>query len=230
MTLIFVGTSGWSYNWNLGKSLEWYRNESGLNAIELNMSFYRFPYPNMIKSWAKKGSKLSWVIKVHRSITHFKKLNIETYSIFNRFKKLFKPMEEYIHYYLLQLPPRFTNLDRVEKFIENCGNEKISIEFRDHSMFTDEIIKWGKNQKVLLVSIDAPKLPTKIMSKEIIYERIHGKTNWYSHDYSDEELLEIKERILSPAPKKVYVFFNNNHVMLENGKRMYNLLISQGKK
>ena len=73
MTLIFVGTSGWSYNWNLGKSLEWYTNESGLNAIELNMSFYRFPYPNMIKSWAKKGSTLAWIIKVHRSITHLKK-------------------------------------------------------------------------------------------------------------------------------------------------------------
>jgi len=230
MTQIFVGTSGWSYNWNLGKSLEWYTNESGLNAIELNMSFYRFPYPNMIKSWAKKGSTLAWIIKVHHSITHLKKMNKETYSIFKRFKKLFEPMEKNIHYYLLQLPPRFTNLDRIEKFIDKCGNDKISIEFRNNSMFTDEIIKWGKSQKVLLVSIDAPKLPTRIMSKEIIYERVHGKTHWYSHDYRDEELLEIKERIMSSKPKKVYVFFNNNHAMLENGKRMYNLLISERKK
>lgn len=226
MNEILVGTSGWSYDWNLGKSLEWYTTESGLNAIELNMSYYRFPYTNMIKTWAKKGSNLAWIIKANRLITHLKKLNKETYSIFERFKKLFTPLEKYIHYYLLQFPRKFIDLDKIEKFIEKCGNEKISIEFRNDSMFTDEIINWGKKQEVLIVSIDAPKLPTKIMSQNIIYERIHGRTNWYSHNYSDEELLQIKERIMSAKPKKVYVFFNNNHMMLENAIRMYNLLKS----
>ena len=81
---VFIGTSGWSYNWNEGSSLEWYVNNSGLNAIELNMSFYRFPYPNMVKSWSSKGKQLAWVIKVHRSITHLKKLNKESYLIFER--------------------------------------------------------------------------------------------------------------------------------------------------
>lgn len=224
MTEIFIGTSGWSYEWNLGKSLEWYKAESKLNAIELNMSYYRFPFPNMIKAWVKKGSDLAWIIKAHRLITHLKKLNKESYSIFKRFKKLFLPLEESIHYYLLQFPSRFTDLDKIEKFIENCGNEKISIEFRNDSMFTDEIIKWGKRLGILLVSIDAPKLPRKIMSENIIYERVHGRTDWYSHNYSDEELLEIKERIIFNNPKKVYVFFNNNHMMLDNAIRMYNLL------
>jgi uncharacterized protein YecE (DUF72 family) len=226
VTEIFVGTSGWSYDWNLGNSLEWYTKNSELNSIELNMSYYRFPYPNMVKSWAKKGSNLKWVIKAHRLITHLKKLNNETYSIFERFKKIFSPLEENIHYYLLQFPSRFIDLDKVEKFIDNCGNEKISIEFRNDTMFTDEIIKWGKKYGVLLVSIDAPELPTKIMSKNIIYERIHGRTDWYSHNYKDEELLEIKDRVMKVKPKRVYVFFNNNHVMLENAIRMYNLLKS----
>jgi len=159
MTEIFVGTSGWSYDWNLGKSLDWYTTESKLNAIELNMSYYRLPFPNMIKAWVKKGSNLVWVIKAHRLITHLKKLNKESYSIFKRFKKLFLPLEESIHYYLLQFPSRFTDLDKIEKFIENCGNEKISIEFRNDSMFTDEILKWGERLGILLVSIDAPELP-----------------------------------------------------------------------
>ena len=226
MTDFYVGTSGWSYKWNLGNSLEWYVNESGLNAVELNMSFYHFPYTNMVKSWVRKGSNIAWIVKVHRSITHFKKLNEESYSIFKKFKQIFKPLEENIHYYLLQLPPKFINIEKLEKFIEECGNEKLSIEFRHPSMFTNDIIQWGRKQGVLLVSIDAPKLPTKLMSKDIIYERIHGRTDWYSHNYKDEELLEIKERIINSKPKKVYVFFNNNHVMLENAMRMYELLKS----
>ena len=40
---VYVGTSGWMYPWNLGRSLEWYVNHSGLNAVELNASFYRIP-------------------------------------------------------------------------------------------------------------------------------------------------------------------------------------------
>ncbi len=124
MTDFYVGTSGWAYSWNLGNSLEWYVNESGLNAIELNMSFYRFPYSNMVKSWVRKGSNLAWIVKIHRSITHFKKLNKESYSIFIKFKQLFAPLEKKIHYYLLQLPPKFTNIEKLEKFIEECGNEK----------------------------------------------------------------------------------------------------------
>ena len=221
---VFIGTSGWSYNWNEGKSLEWYVNHSGLNAIELNMSFYRFPYPNMVKSWSKKGKQLTWVIKVHRSITHHKKLGKESYVIFERFQDIFKPLEDYIHYYLLQLPPRFNNIDVLDLFIDECKCERLCIEFRNQSLFNDEIIQWGKKKGVLIVSVDAPNMPRTIMSNRIIYERIHGRTGWYSHDYSREELLDIKNRILRCNPERIYLFFNNNHAMLENAKVMYNLL------
>jgi len=224
MTEIFIGTSGWAYNWNLGNSLDWYIKESKLNAIELNMSYYRFPFPNMIDSWSKKGSDLAWVVKVHRSITHFKKLNRDSYQIFERFKKLFFPLEKSVHYYLFQLPPKFTDIDSTEKFVNECGSEKVAIEFRHPSLFTDEIIRWGEKLGILLVSIDAPKMPNKIMSKDIIYERIHGKNIWYSHNYNNYELTEIKNRITPLKPKKVYVFFNNNHAMLENAKEMFKLL------
>jgi uncharacterized protein YecE (DUF72 family) len=224
MVEVFVGTSGWSYDWNLGNSLDWYVRESQLNAIELNMSFYRFPYPNMVKSWATKGKNLAWVVKVHRSITHFQKLSSASIERFQRFKTLFAPLEDVIHYYLFQLPPSFTDIQALERFIEKTGTEKLAVEFRHPTRFTEEIKKWGKNQGILLVSIDAPQLPQTIMSDTIVYERIHGRTGWYSHDYSDQELQEIKERILAGHPKTVYVFFNNNHAMMENAVRMHRLL------
>jgi uncharacterized protein YecE (DUF72 family) len=58
---VFVGTSGWLYGWNEKQSLEWYVENSDLNAIELNASFYRFPTTNAVKSWAKKGKKIKMV-------------------------------------------------------------------------------------------------------------------------------------------------------------------------
>jgi uncharacterized protein YecE (DUF72 family) len=224
MTDVYVGTSGWSYDWNLGNSLDWYITESRLNAIELNMSFYRFPYPNMVKSWATKGKSLAWIVKVHRSITHFQKLSGASIERFQRFKKLFSPLEDLIHYYLFQLPPSFMDIATLERFIEKTGTEKLAIEFRHPTLFTEDIKKWGKNQGVLLVSIDAPELPTAIMSDTIIYERIHGRTGWYSHNYTPQELQEIQGRILAGHPETIYVFFNNNHAMMENAKQMYHLM------
>lgn len=224
MTEVYVGTSGWSYDWNLGNSLDWYITESTLNAIELNMSFYRFPYPTMVNSWAKKGKDLAWVVKVHRSITHFQKLSSRAVESFQRFKTLFKPLENQIHYYLLQLPPSFTDITALEQFIERTGPEKLAVELRHPTLFTDDLLRWGQQHATLLVSIDAPALPRTIMSKDVIYERIHGRTGWYAHDYSDQELREIQQRILTNKPKTVYVFFNNNHAMLENAMRMNQLL------
>jgi len=224
MTQVYVGTSGWSYDWNLGNSLDWYLTESGLNAIELNMSFYRFPYPNMVKSWAAKGKDLAWVVKVHRSITHYQKLSTTAEERFQRFKTLFAPLEDHIHYYLIQLPASFTDLPRLEQFIQHVGTEKLAVEFRHPTFFTDELIAWGQAHKVLLVSIDAPQLPRTIMSRDILYERVHGRTAWYQHNYSDEELYEIRQRILTNKPETIYVFFNNNHAMLENAMRMHQML------
>jgi uncharacterized protein YecE (DUF72 family) len=224
MTEVFVGTSGWSYNWNLGNSLDWYIRESHLNAIELNMSFYRFPYPNMVKSWAAKAQRLAWVVKVHRSITHFQKLSLSAVESFHRFKTLFSPLKDAIHYYLFQLPPSFTNLDTLEHFIEKTGTEQLAVEFRHPTLLTPELIEWGKKHGILLVSIDAPQLPRIIMSQPVVYERIHGRTAWYSHEYSEQELQEIRQRILTGNPNTVYVFFNNNHAMLANAMRMNQIL------
>ncbi|MEM1508337.1 MAG: DUF72 domain-containing protein [Thermofilaceae archaeon] len=61
MVKIYVGTSGWLYGWNEGGGLEWYVSHSGLNAIELNASFYRFPFPAQVKSWVKRGGRLKVV-------------------------------------------------------------------------------------------------------------------------------------------------------------------------
>lgn len=226
MTEIFVGTSGWSYDWNKGNSLDWYVEESGLTAIELNMSYYRFPFPNMVKSWARKGKSLAWIIKVNRSITHYRKLTESTYSSFKKFMVRFKPLEEYIHYYLLQLPPEFNDLTVVQAFVDEFKDVRLAIEFRDRSLFTEEIKEWGEENGVLIVSVDAPDLPATIMSESVIYERVHGRSAWYSHDYSEEELKEIKERVLTERSERVYVFFNNDHAMLRNARMMLNLLTS----
>jgi len=61
---VFVGTSGWLYDWNEGGTLDWYVRFSGLNAVELNASFYRLPFRRQVESWARRGSSLRWSVKI----------------------------------------------------------------------------------------------------------------------------------------------------------------------
>ena len=75
-----------------------------------------------------------------------------------------------------------------------------------------------------LVSVDSPDARNRIFPGEIIYLRMHGREDWYSHDYSEEELRETAGCIRDAGPGKVYVFFNNDHAMLGNARRMREIL------
>lgn len=53
---------------------------------------------------------------------------------------------------------------------------------------------------------------------------MHGRTTWYYRNYTDDELEEVIGLILKAEPKKVFVFFNNDHDMLENARKMLSKL------
>jgi len=225
----FVGTSGWAYDWNEGGDLKWYVTNSRLNAIELNMSFYRFPFPSQVNSWAKYGSSLAWLVKVNRLITHVFRLNDRAYKTWIKFKSLFSKLDPCVHFYLFQLPPTFTPKfrSRVEAFVRRSKlGSRFALEFRNEVWFTEENVEWAKKMGITLVSVDAPEFPLKLfLTSDALYLRMHGKTAWYAHEYSRRELEEVVERILELRPKRVYVMFNNDHAMLRNAREMLELLI-----
>lgn len=228
----YIGTSGWFYQWNEDKSLDWYINHTGFNAIELNASFYRFPFPNQIKKWSQIGSSLRWSVKVTRRITHLNRFSLENSSeLWKRFYELFQPLDPFIDFYLFQAHPKFSaeNKATLSKFIEFTNLDKrFALELRHPSWFSENNYSWTKKIGLTLVSVDSPKFQNVIFNNHgLIYLRLHGRKKWYSHNYTAAELLEIKNYIFASGKlKKAYLFFNNDHDMLENGKRMKALLSS----
>jgi len=229
---VFVGTSGFSYSWN-PDGLEWYLSNSGLNSLELNSSFYRFPFPAYVKSWAKKTSDFKdvdfrWSVKVNRLITHIYKFNSKALSSWKKFEKLFEPLSSHIDFYLFQLHPKLTpnSADTLEKFIAKTKlEEKFALEVRNIEWFKPEWVKWAKKLGVTFVSVDSPKFPLDVFNtRGFVYERMHGRTSWYSHYYTEKELKEVAKKILKTKPKKAYIYFNNNHDMLSNAREMLKLL------
>ncbi|MBP1448494.1 MAG: DUF72 domain-containing protein [Thermoproteus sp.] len=215
--MICVGTSGWAYPWNEGGSLNWYAERSGLNAVELNASFYRWPSPSQVRRWARH--KLAWSIKVHQSFTHRKRLK-DIWGDWPRFQNLFEPLAP--RFFLFQLPPSFKrtreNEERVAELAERLG-DRAAVEFRDPA--------WYENPPDLgavIVSIDSPLGTYIVDSAGVVYLRMHGRSQWYLYEYSEAELKEVAQTIKRLEPRDVYVFFNNDHWMLENGRVMLALL------
>jgi uncharacterized protein YecE (DUF72 family) len=77
---------------------------------------------------------------------------------------------------------------------------------------------------ITVVSVDEPGITWVVTTNGIVYLRLHGRTDWYWYEYSEGELRELVVRVSSLNPSRVYVFFNNDHWMLENARAMLRIL------
>ena len=127
--------------------------------------------------------------------------------------------------YLLQLPPRFTDIGRILSFLEGApSGEKIAVELRGRAVLEDDAFCRRVQERAVLVSVDSPEMKTRIFPADVVYLRMHGRMGWYSHDYTEGELLEVADALEASGAGKVLVFFNNDHHMLENARRMRDIL------
>jgi uncharacterized protein YecE (DUF72 family) len=222
---VFVGTSGWSYGWNEGGNLDWYLRNSCLNAVELNASFYRFPFRTQIAGWAKRGPTLRWCVKVHRFVTHQHGFNDAGREIWQGFLDLFCPLDPVIDWYLFQAPPSMKDCDRLVSFFTGLPRiEKCVLEIRNRTLLLDDGACRKLQECLPLVSVGSPDAKNRIFAGDPVYLRMHGRTGWYQHDYTQDELEETAARIRDTGAGKAYIFFNNNHAMLENAQRIHRLM------
>jgi uncharacterized protein YecE (DUF72 family) len=225
---VYVGTSGWTYDWNEGKNFQWFVDNSGLNSAELNASFYRFPFANQIKGWTRRCGSIRFAVKVHRKVTHFKKLNEEAVDTWKAFREKFAPLEKNIDFYLFQMPPSFSadRMERVEEFFKSVGAEKkFVIEFRHNSWFNQKMVKKIEKMGIVFASLDSPQIKSFIVNtKRTVYLRFHGREGWYDYNYSAGELKAVAEKIEKAKPAYVYAYFNNNHNMLANARQFLKIL------
>lgn len=223
--IVKIGTSGYNYFWNEGKptSFKWYLKQ-GFNTVEINATFYSFPYRSWIKSWLDVPEYFDFSIKVNKIITHYLRLSDKSIATFQKFKDKLKEIEHKISFWLFQMPPTFeyseSNLQRIINFFTKAKLEgKGVIEFRDESWFkARSIVEKLEENGIIMCSIDSPDFPNDIyLCNGTIYVRLHGRKEWYNYEYSKEELDELVKKISSLEFKKCYIYLNNDHGILPNG-------------
>ena len=241
---IYIGTSGWSYeDWvekfypeGIEKS-EWlkYLTEH-FNSVELNMSFYRYPFKNMLKGWRKRmPDDFQMTMKANRRITHYNKFkNIG--AALEKFYSLFDLIYENKGCILFQAPPSFKkneqNKARIENFC-NLTNKKYKnvIEFRNPEWWDDEIFNLLEEHKVGFCTVSGLEMPSRVVvTGEIAYFRFHGPAEPYSSLYSAEEMQTWAEKIRQVRSKydvnDIYCYFNNdtNAYAITNARQLQDYL------
>ena len=224
-----MGTSGYSYFWNEGKPtpFEWYVAQ-GFDTVEINASFYRFPVASWVRTWLKAPRGFDFAIKVHRSITHYGRLGPSSVERWIRFRETLRGIEGRIAFWLFQMPRNFgptrSNVEKLRGFFEcaKLGNKAV-LEFRDPSWWKEKDV--CEEVGAVFCSVDAPGLPREIAAlNDAVYIRLHGRTEWYSYIYEDKELRQIVGKVASCDVGRRYMYLNNDHGMIPNGKRLTQLV------
>jgi uncharacterized protein YecE (DUF72 family) len=222
---ILLGTSGYFYqHWrgkfyppdlHPGRWLDYYVQY--FDTVEMNVTFYRFPSQQMIKSWYRRAPKnFIFALKVNRLITHEKKLR-RVENLLRRFLGLADLLKEKLGPLLFQLPPSLhKDLEVLENFLsllqsEHADYENV-IEFRHISWYDDEVYRILDKFSIAYCIVSCPDFPVHMeTTAPFAYLRWHGLQHWYRYDYSKEELEWWAKEITKLKVERVYGFFNNDY-------------------
>lgn len=221
--LVRIGCSGWMYrDWRgrlypetlpQKKWLEHYATR--FDTVEVNNSFYRLPEATTFSAWeARVPGSFLFALKASRYLTHIKRLK-EPEEPLNRFWERARLLKSKRGPVLYQLPPRWSrDPKRFFDFLDALPDEPLqTVEFRDPSWYTDEILTAMARRGVALCLHDMTGSATpREAVGPFVYVRFHGTEAQYRGGYPDSILQEWAEwlAIQVQRGKAVYAYFNND--------------------
>ncbi len=212
---IHVGTSGYAYKEWKGKFYpekispkEMLRFYSGrLDTVEINNTFYHMPKESVLTSWAEQvPGDFVFALKAPQVITHLKKLRNVSQETEYLFRTL-TALDRKLGPVLFQFPKSF-RADRpaLQDFLGLIpADTPCAFELRSPSWADDEILDLLREKGSSLCIADSDENP----AKEIISTAPWGYLRLRRSDYTDADLSQWLERILSQKWERAFVFFKH---------------------
>ncbi len=220
----FVGTSGWTYDdWkgrfypeSLPKSRWFDYYASRFSAVEVNATFYRAFKDQTYLKWRERAPQgFGYVLKAPRTITHRKYL-VDVEADIQDFCRSSALLEDRLEMILIQVAPDTPyDLERLQKALRAFSDPtRVAVEFRNTHWSNEKVVNLLRDVGATFCNPDSPrqKLANTLTSNRA-YLRLHGRKQWYSYNYSYDELKEIAgqaRELVNQGAKRVYIFFNND--------------------
>jgi uncharacterized protein YecE (DUF72 family) len=212
---IYAGTSGFAHAEWKGKfypdkispneMLHFYAGR--LNTVEINNTFYHMPRESVLAHWAEQvGTDFIFALKAPQVITHMKQLK----NVFEETEYLFRTLsilDRKLGPILFQFPRSF-HADRpaLEDFLALIpGDRACAFEFRSPSWLNAGVQDLLRKKGCSLCIADTDEDP----AQEIISTAPWGYLRLRRSDYSDDDLSQWVEKILSQKWERAFVFFKH---------------------
>ncbi|MEO6994548.1 MAG: DUF72 domain-containing protein [Lacunisphaera sp.] len=238
---IHVGCSGWFYSHWRGifypaeevTTKNWFAYYANVfRTVELNAPFYRWPKPATVRRWYRDAPPgFHYSVKVNQTITHEKRL-LRTGQLIRKYCRVADTLQEKMGCFLFQFPPSFKyTAARLKAIVTQLDPaRKNVVEFRHKSWWQEKVYGALKDRGISFCAVSAPRLPEDFPSgQSTAYLRLHGKLQWYRHNYTLAELNLWKDRILASGAREAWIYFDNdrNGNAVKNALQMRRLLRGQ---
>lgn len=221
----FIGTSGWTYeHWkgrfypaDLPKKRWFDYYASQFQAVEVNATFYRTFNDQTYQNWRQRAPQgFGYVLKAPQLITHRKYL-LDVGEDIRTFYQSCALLEDKFEMILLQVSPNMPyDLKRLRIALSAFPDpSRVAVEFRRTEWLTTETMDMLRRLGATFCDVDSPQHRLSgYLTSSRAYLRLHGQSNWYAYNYSDDELMgicELARRLVLQGATQVYIFFNNDY-------------------
>lgn len=224
MSELLIGCSGFNYRHWLGNfypeglpQRNWFAHYCSIfSCVELNVTFYRLLKPATFEHWREVSPpRFRFAVKGSRFLTHIKRLK-EPEQPLERFFEGVLQLGNKLSTVLWQLPPNMPGDALRLKHFFKCIKSyypRHTMEFRNESWLSEEIIDLCRDFNISLCMADAPAfIAHPPLTADFVYIRRHGHDQSYSGCYSRQELTTDAELIMGfqDGRRDVEIYFNND--------------------
>jgi len=238
---IHVGCSGWFYwHWrgifypDTKRTDTWFKHYlANFDTVELNAPFYKWPKDATVKGWRRNAPPhFRYSVKVNSLITHEKRL-VRTRRLVREFCKIDNLLGDKLGCFLFQFPPSYKYTpSRLRSIVTQLDPRlRCAVEFRHKSWWRKSVYRALEKRGLIFCSISAPRLPDELIkTSDVIYIRLHGRSRWYRHDYTDEELAAWADKIDNSRAREAWIYFDNDRegFAIKNARMLIEQLNGRG--
>ena len=214
---IVIGCGGWQYfiipNVDPLKAYS-----MAFRFVEVNSTFYKIPPIDLVKSWRRRVPEdFEFSVRLNRLISHVEKLN-PTEKVVKAFQDCIEVAEILKSKILvLETPKSFDPIkaiNRLKNLLKKVDIRDIRIAWEPRSGWLPKAVEEAIKLKLIPImdySIREPPYD----DEEIAYTRLFGKGRHNIYQFTDEDLIKIKERAERRRSKKVYLSFHGIRMYLD---------------
>ncbi len=151
-------------------------------------------------------------LNANKVITHYKKFK-DTQQLVTEFYTIARDgLKDKLDCILFQLPPSLAYTPEVLERILDQLDPAFSnvLEFRHASWWNTEVYQALKSHGIIFCITSYPGLPEYfIQTADTLYIRLHGNTELYKSNYSDNELKTYRDAIDASKAKETFIYFDN---------------------